>query len=678
MIADTRYRNKMRRSVLRHGPAILPILSAAFLATGAAAQTVNYGAMEQLFGEPVTTSATGQPQRVTEVPAAMEIVSAQQIRRSGAVDIPGVLKQVPGVDVMQWASDNADISVRGYNQAFSSRLLVLVDGRQVYADHYGYTPWSAVPVELAAIRQIEVVKGPNTALFGANAVSGVINIITYNPLYDDVNAVTVTGGTQGTIRGSAVTTFQDKGNWAVRLSGSAGLDNDFSTAIPTYNGAISRIQNTRGAVDLDGIVQLNEHTQFGLELSHSQTQTNDMDPSYALAHERHLTSSVKGQLNADTDFGLIQFLAYTNWIALDTMNSSGVPFDFDDQSSVIQLQDVLRIGSDHVVRAALEFRHNEVGTTPLPIGRIFYDTPSISGMWNWTISPSLSLTNAVRFDALSLGRSGTAPAGYPFPNSAWDRTLSQWSFNSGLVWKATENDTLRLLASRGIQLPSLAHLGAYFLTSPFYSATGSPNLDAAAVMNYEFDWDHQIDSINTFLRGALFSQKTTSLFGLYGGVFPGPPVYALTGNIGSSDAVGGEVSLSGKFADDWHWGASYRIETIKDKFIPLAANGAAYADFQHVTPKRQAKANIGWTQFGWEADMAFYYQSATKGLFPTLTGSDLTPVGAYFNADARVGYRINENLTVSLSGQNLLESRQVQTAGPAIERRVFLNLSAAY
>ena len=214
MITDTRYRKRMRRSVLRHGLLILPILSSAFSATGASAQTVNYGAMEQLFGESVTTSATGQPQRVTEVPAAMEIVTAAQIRRSGAVDIPGVLKQVPGVDVMQWASDNADVSVRGYDQAFSSRLLVLVDGRQVYADHYGYTPWSALPVELAAIRQIEVVKGPSTALFGANAVSGVINIITYNPLYDDVNAVSVTSGTQGTIRGSAVTTLQDKGSWA--------------------------------------------------------------------------------------------------------------------------------------------------------------------------------------------------------------------------------------------------------------------------------------------------------------------------------------------------------------------------------------------------------------------------------------------------------------------------------
>jgi outer membrane receptor for ferrienterochelin and colicins len=662
-----------RRPVLRCCLAILP-----FFASSAFAQTVDYGALEQLFGEPVTTSATGQPQRATEAPAAMEIVSATQIHRSGAVDLPGVLKQVPGVDVLQWASDNADVSVRGYDQAYSSRLLVLVDGRQVYADHYGYTPWAAVPVELSAIRQIEVVKGPNTALFGANAASGVINIITYNPLYDDVNTLSVTGGTQGTIQGSATATVRDSGRWAVRLSGGAGLDHDFSTPIPVYNGALQRGQNSHAEINLNGIVQLGAHTQFGLEATHSQTITNGVDASYALSKTVHLTSSLKGQLTAETDFGLIQAVAYTNWIAQDTIINLGIPFDFDNQSTVVQLQDIWRVGADHVVRAAFEFRHNEVNTTPIGGGRVFYDTPSFSGMWNWTISPALSWTNAVRLDFLSLGRSGTAPAGYPFPNSAWNRNISEWGFNSGLVWKAGGDDTVRLLASRGIELPNLALLGSIVLATPLFNSTGNPNLNASAVMNYEVDWDHQIDAIGGFLRTAFFVQKTTNVISLNGGFVPGPPFYNLPANIGSSDAVGGEISLAGQIAEDWHWGASYRFETIKDKFIPLAQNGADFADFQHVTPKHQVKTNLGWARDGWEADVAAYYQSATQGLISTFTGSGLVPVQDDFNADARIGYRINENLTVAVSGQNLLQSRQVQTSGPAIERRVFLNLSAGF
>ena len=67
-----------------------------------------------------------------------------------------------------------------------------------------------------------------------------------------------------------------------------------------------------------------------------------------------------------------------------------------------------------------------------------------------------------------------------------------------------------------------------------------------------------------------------------------------------------------------------------------------------------------------------------KGLVPTLTGTGLIPVQDYFNADARIGYRINRNLTLSVSGQNLLQSRQIQTSGPPIERRIFVNVGASF
>lgn len=675
MIPHSIHGGKIRR-LLSGRMGLLAVLSAIFAAP-AQAQTVDYGALEKLFGESVTTSATGQPQRVTDVPAAMEIVPADQIRRSGAVDIPGVLKHVPGVDVLQWGTDNSDLSVRGYNQAYSPRLLVLVDGRKVFADHYGYTPWTAVPVELSAIRQIEVVKGPNTALFGFNAVSGVINIITYNPLYDDVNTVSVTGGSQGTIRGSAVATIQDKGRWGLRLSGSAGLDNDFSTMLPAYVGATERLQNTRFALAADGVAQLSKTIQLGLEV---ETRSNDIDPAYTLSQDRHFTTSVKSHLDVDTGLGMVQLLAYTNWIEQKASNALRVPIDFDNQSSVIQLQDVLQLGSDHVVRAAVEFRHNQVNTTPVSGGRVSYDGPSYSGMWNWTISPTLSWTSAVRFDSLALHRSGSVPPGYPFDNSDWDRTFSESSFNTGLGWKVSDKDTLRLLVSRGIQLPSLANFGAFVITTPQYNSTGSPLVDDAEVMNFELDWDRKIESIGALLRGAVFWQKTTEVISLSGGDFyPGPPPYNTMGNIGNSDALGGEISLRGTFAEQWLWGLSYRFENIKDKFVPMAQGAAAFTDFQHTTPKHQVKANIGWSNATWEADMAFYYQSANSGLFPLPTGpTALTPISAYGNADARIGYRINGNLTLSLSGDNLLTARQRQTSGPEVQRRVFLNLLAAY
>ena len=107
----------------------------------------------------------------TVLASALEILTADDIRRSGGQNIPEVLRQVNGVNVVQKTANSYDVSIRGYNQHWSQRLLVLVNGRQVYLDHYGYTDWASIPVQLEEIRQIEVVKGPNTALFGFNAVN---------------------------------------------------------------------------------------------------------------------------------------------------------------------------------------------------------------------------------------------------------------------------------------------------------------------------------------------------------------------------------------------------------------------------------------------------------------------------------------------------------------------------
>src|ERR1700728_696449 len=218
--------------------AALVLMSASY---GAVAQTINYGPLEQLFGEPITTSVTGSAQRSSEVPANMEIITAEDIRRSGARDVTSALRNVVGVDLMQFGKDQTEVSVRGYDQPFAANLLVLINGRQVYADTYSLTPWSALPVELADIRQIELVKGPSSALFGFNAVGGVINIVTYNPLYDDVNTASLSGGTQGLAQGSVVTTFKLGDTGAIRLSGSGGSNNDFSTPIPRTSAQSPRL-----------------------------------------------------------------------------------------------------------------------------------------------------------------------------------------------------------------------------------------------------------------------------------------------------------------------------------------------------------------------------------------------------------------------------------------------------
>jgi iron complex outermembrane receptor protein len=653
----------------------------AFHPRSASAQTVDYGALEQLFGENVTTSATGSPKHESDVPVNMEIVTADEIRRSGARDIPGVLKHVLGVDVMRWNSDNADVGVRGYDQSFSPRVLVLIDGRQVYADHYGYTPWAALPVELGAIRQIEVVKGPNAALFGFNAANGVINIITYNPLYDDVNVASVTGGTQGMGEASAVKTFKFDGG-GVRLSAGGRLDDDFSTPVPASAGTLPRIRNDRFAVNIDGVFRLSNNVQIGIEATHSTAASNDIDPIYLLGYDQHYTSSLKGQLTAETSLGLLQATVYHNWVSQHFFNALQGPFQFNGEETFAQAQDLFKLGSDHTFRAALEYRHNAVNTTPFMGGHVYYDDYAASGMWDWAIAPGLSLTNALRWENLHIGRTGAVPAGYPFTNADWNRVVANISYSTGLVWNATGADTLRFIVSDGQQLPSLATLGAALIPTPFANFSGEPGIDGTAISNYEIDWNRAWPSIGGEFRAAAFYLSGDEFFAFQGDKIPGsgPPPYLTPSNVGDSSALGTELSLTGLFDENWRWGVNYRFESITDRFAPIAAGGRDFIDFQHVTPKHVVKANLGWASGPWEIDSYFYYQSPTRGLvaFPFAQGSFLSAVPDYLSVDARIAYRLTDWATLAISGQNLGLSSQKQTAGPKVERSMFATLTVNF
>jgi outer membrane receptor protein involved in Fe transport len=201
---------------------LLPALPAA------RAQDVDYAGLEQIFGEPVTISVTGKPQRVTEAPANITILTDDDIRRSGALTIPDLLAFVTGLYVRPSGIMSADVGMRGTDQMSNPRVLVLVDGREVYMPDFGRIEWATIPVQLAEIRQIEIIKGPNSALYGFNAASGVINIITTDPRHERVNVASVTGGTQNTAALSVVGTGKIGEESGVRLSAGGMRASDYA------------------------------------------------------------------------------------------------------------------------------------------------------------------------------------------------------------------------------------------------------------------------------------------------------------------------------------------------------------------------------------------------------------------------------------------------------------------
>ena len=133
------------------------------------------------FEETVVVSASRVEQQLVNAPAAVSVISTQTIENSPATNIGDLLRAVPGVNVSQVSARDINITARGATSTLSTSQLALVDGRSIYLDFYGMVMWDFVPANPHEIKQIEVIRGPASAVWGANAMSGVVNVITKSP-----------------------------------------------------------------------------------------------------------------------------------------------------------------------------------------------------------------------------------------------------------------------------------------------------------------------------------------------------------------------------------------------------------------------------------------------------------------------------------------------------------------
>jgi len=215
----THFWKSQEANVARAGRRILlAMLLAPLLARGQAPQAppkdLTTTSLEDLMNVEVT-SASKKEQKLSQVAAAIFVITQEDIRRSGARNIPDLLRMVPGLDVAQVNGNTWAVSARGFNLQNANKLLVLEDGRAVYTPTFGGVYWDTFDVPLDDIERIEVIRGPGGTVWGANAVNGVINVITKKAA--DTRGWLVTGG------GGTVT--QALGE--VRYGGQVNPDTDY-------------------------------------------------------------------------------------------------------------------------------------------------------------------------------------------------------------------------------------------------------------------------------------------------------------------------------------------------------------------------------------------------------------------------------------------------------------------
>jgi iron complex outermembrane recepter protein len=165
----------IRRLVLTAvGLCVLPV---GVTAQSETSRTLSRLSLEDLMSVEIT-SASRKEQRAAEVAAGIFVITQEDIRRSGMTTVPDVLRMAPGVDVAQVSANKWAVSVRGFNAVYADKLLVLIDGRTVYDRIFSGVLWDAQDLMLDDIDRIEVIRGPGAAMWGANAVNAVINIVT--------------------------------------------------------------------------------------------------------------------------------------------------------------------------------------------------------------------------------------------------------------------------------------------------------------------------------------------------------------------------------------------------------------------------------------------------------------------------------------------------------------------
>ncbi|MDO3378781.1 TonB-dependent receptor plug domain-containing protein [Geoalkalibacter halelectricus] len=167
----------MKQVLLALGGLFLVVLAGLAVPTLGKARSLTDFSLEELMAMEVTTPAKS-PRRFDQTPAAVFVITAEDIRRSGATTIPDLLRMVPGMQVAHIDGNKWAVSARGFNSRFANKLLVLIDGRSVYTPTFSGVYWDVQDTLLADIERIEVIRGPGGSLWGANAVNGIVNIIT--------------------------------------------------------------------------------------------------------------------------------------------------------------------------------------------------------------------------------------------------------------------------------------------------------------------------------------------------------------------------------------------------------------------------------------------------------------------------------------------------------------------
>lgn len=642
--------------------AALPLQAAAF-STGELMDL----SLEELME--VDVSSVGRKlQKVSETPAAVFVIRQEDIRRSGATSIPEALRLAPGLNVVRIDGSTWAVSSRGFSGLYLNKLQVLIDGRSIYSPPFSNVYWDMQDTLLEDIERIEVVRGPGGTLWGANAVTGVINIITKQAR--DTQGALITAG-YGT---------EERGFAALRYGGRVGQRTDYRAFLKYFNRAPLHERDFVYTKD----VEAHDDWRAFRGGFRFDTAVNSRD-QVTLQGEAH--SGTEGQ----------QDLVYT---LTDDYFSTRVTSDtrFAGGFLLGRWQHLLDDGGDWTLQSYYDrsYRHEQaLGKTVWDVFDVDFQHRFFFGqrqevLWGFGYrftrdeiddgdlitfeddSADDQLFSAFLQDEISLvpGKLRLL-IGSKFEHN--DYTGFEYQPNVRLIWTPSSQHALWGAVSRAVRTPSrMEDAGTIFyavVPPNFFLPTalptkvvvkGSTDFEAEKCLSYELGYrfmPHSGFSVDTALFYSRYrnhrSAETDSISLQSADSFLYINATSVEGNKLRAETWGVEVAVDWQARPWWQLQGHYSLLQLKTWQDSGSTDVYSRWVFDDSTPQQQASLRSSF-DLGrdWDLDLWLRYVDRSSVY--------ITEIDDYLGLDLRLAWRPVPGLEVALVGQNLLDSSHVE------------------
>ena len=611
------------------------------------------------------TSVAKKPQKQSAAAAAIFVITNDDLRRWGVTNIPEALRRVPGIDVARIDANKWAITARGFNSRFANKLLVLIDGRSVYTPLFAGVYWDNQDVVLQDVERIEIIRGPGGTLWGANAVNGVINIITKSAAATQGDLVAITAGNE--VKGIGVARHGGRLKNGVDYRvyakysdydegySSAGAHDDWRTGQLGFRS--DWVQTDRDSITFQGDYYRGKAgQQLNIPAGQMPTTVNQVvddtktDGGNLLFRWSHM-------IDRSSDFAL---QVYYDHVGVD-----GKVLYEDRDTFDIDFQHRFQWRQTHDVVWGFDYRFTHDNTDNNPTFELDPSSRSVN-LYGTFIQDEISLRDNLR---LTLGTKLEHN----------DFSGVEYQPSARLAWAMSASQTLWGAVSRAVRTPARGEDDVLLRLAP--SPAADPGIPVYAAGNDDYDseeliaWElgYRLNYNRTWsVDVAVLYNDYDKLRTLDPAIDTGPPpsVRLPFDNNMSGETYGLELASQWQVRPGWRLNASY---SWLDMQLRLDGNSADTASKSSEDASPTSKAAI------WSAlDLGHHLQFDAALRYTGDIEVNGINIDSYIEADLRLGWEAFPGLELSIIGQNLLDSQHpeflpdfISTQPTEVERSIY-------